>query len=113
SFGNNYNNRTEEALGTATDLWQAFSKGKFGKSPRPWLGYLMFLEKTDGSTSPVAVREPHFQVFEEFRNASYARRYELLCDRLVKENLYNASCLLLSARERGNRGQYAEPAPDL
>ncbi len=24
SFGNNFNNRTEEAIGTATDLWTAF-----------------------------------------------------------------------------------------
>jgi len=113
SFGNNYNNRTEEAIGTATDLWQAFSKGKFGKSPRPWLGYLMLLEKADGSMSPVTVKEPHFKVFEEFRDASYARRYELLCDRLVKESLYNASCLLLSARDDGKRGEYVEPVPEL
>jgi hypothetical protein len=73
----------------------------------------MLLEKADGSTSPVAVKEPHFKVFEEFRNASYARRYELLCDRLVKENLYNASCLLMSTRAGGGRGEYVEPVPEL
>ena len=27
SFGNNYNNRTEEALGCATDLWAAYREG--------------------------------------------------------------------------------------
>jgi len=113
SFGNNYNNRTEEALGNATDLWRAFREGKFGKSPRPWLGYLMMLEETDDSLAPVAVREPHFEVFPEFRGASYARRYELLCDRLVKESLYTASCLLLSTRESGQRGEYREPVPEL
>jgi hypothetical protein len=113
SFGNNYNNRTEEALGNATDLWRAFREGKFGKSPRPWLGYLMMLEEAEGSLSPVAVKEPHFKVFEEFRGASYARRYELLCDRLVKENLYNASCLILSSHEGGPRGKYTEPLPEL
>jgi hypothetical protein len=113
SFGNNYNNRTEEALGNATDLWRAFREGKFGKSHRPWLGYLMMLEETEGSLSPVAVKEPHFKVFEEFRGASYARRYELLCDRLVKESLYNASCLLLSSAESGTRGEYTEPVPEL
>lgn len=113
SFGNNYNNRTEEALGNATDLWRAFREGKFARSPRPWLGYMMMLEQAEGSMNPVAVREPHFKVFEEFRGASYARRYELFCDRLVKESLYNASCLLLSGREVGLRGEYSEPAVEL
>jgi type II restriction enzyme len=29
SFGNNFNNRTEEAIGTAVDLWTAFREGAF------------------------------------------------------------------------------------
>ena len=41
SFGNNYNNRTEEALGSATDIWAAYREGAFKPSTRPWLGYLM------------------------------------------------------------------------
>lgn len=44
SFGNNFNNRTEEAMGSALDLWTAFREGAFNKSIRPWLGYLMLLE---------------------------------------------------------------------
>jgi hypothetical protein len=69
SFGNNYNNRTEEALGNATDYWAAFREGAFRGSPRPWLGYVMLLEEAPGSTRPVSVVEPHFPVFDEFRNA--------------------------------------------
>jgi hypothetical protein len=46
SFGNNYNNRTEEALGNATDIWAAFRNGAFKPSGRPWLGYMMLLEET-------------------------------------------------------------------
>jgi hypothetical protein len=38
SFGNNFNNRAEEALGTAADFWTAFREGAFGKTPRPFLG---------------------------------------------------------------------------
>jgi len=38
SFGNNFNNRTEEALGNATDLWAAYREGAFKPSQRPWLG---------------------------------------------------------------------------
>ena len=113
SFGNNFNNRTEEALGSATDLWTAYREGAFVESPRPWLGYLMLLEKAEGSLTPVDVKEPHFRVFDEFRGASYAKRYELLCRRLVRERLYDAACLMLSDSEGGRGGKYAEPARDL
>jgi hypothetical protein len=45
SFGNNYNNRTEEAIGSAADIWAAYREGAFKPSTRPWLGYLMLLEE--------------------------------------------------------------------
>ena len=113
SFGNNYNNRTEEALGSATDLWAAYREGAFQPSTRPWLGYLMLLEEAPQSTSPVAVNEPHFRVFDEFRGASYARRYELFCEKLVRERLYDAACFMLSDPDTGRRGQYREPSAEL
>src|SRR5437667_11219854 len=71
SFGNNYNNRTEEAVGSATDLWAAYREGAFKPSARPWLGYVMLLEEAPDSTRPVKAQEPHFKVFEQFRSASY------------------------------------------
>ena len=113
SFGNNYNNRTEEALGNATDLWRAYKEGAFRESPRPWLGWLMLLEENAGSTTPVRVAEPFFPVFPEFRDASYARRYELLCRKLIRERLYDGACLLLSARDGGRRGLYRELSSDV
>jgi hypothetical protein len=33
SFGNNVNNRAEEAIGNAVDLWTAYREGAFGKHP--------------------------------------------------------------------------------
>ncbi len=113
SFGNNYNNRTEEAIGSATDLWAAFEQGAFKPSARPWLGYLMLLEQAPGSTAPVRAREPHFKVFEEFKNASYAQRYEILLTKMVRARLYDAACLLLSNSTGGLRGQYWEPSEEL
>jgi hypothetical protein len=113
SFGNNYNNRTEEAIGSATDLWAAYREGAFAPSARPWLGYLMMLEETTGSTSPVRNREPHFEVFPEFKDASYARRYQLLLTKLVRERLYDSACFLLSDRVSGPKGSYREPDPEL
>jgi hypothetical protein len=113
SFGNNYNNRTEEAIGSATDLWAAYREGAFKPSLRPWLGYLMLLEEAPGSTTAVRAREPHFKVFPEFKDASYAKRYEILLTKLVRERLYDAACFLVSNATSGPRGGYREPAPEL
>jgi len=109
SFGNNFNNRVEEALGSATDLLTAYREGAFKPSQKPWLGWLMLLEDTGKSQSPVRVAEPHFEVFPEFKDASYAKRYELFCERLIRERLYDASCLLLSDRSQGLKGKFFEP----
>jgi hypothetical protein len=113
SFGNNFNNRTEEAIGNATDLWTAYREGAFKTSLRPWLGYFMMLEDAPGSTRPVGVREMHFKAFNEFRGTSYADRYAILCKRLVLERLYDAACFILSSRETGPSGDFREPDPQL
>ncbi len=113
SFGNNFNNRTEEAVGSAHDLWTAYREGAFAESPRPWLGYLMLLEDCRSSSEPVKVDEPHFPVFPEFKPASYAKRYEILCRRLVRERLYDSACLLLSESSKGRTGAHRTPAEDL
>jgi hypothetical protein len=113
SFGNNYNNRTEESIGSAVDLWAAYREGAFQPSSRPWLGYLMLLEKAPGSITPVRAREPHFKVFPEFKSASYAKRYEVLLTKLVRERLYDAACFLMSSATEGARGVYREPSPEL
>lgn len=113
SFGNNYNNRTEEAIGNAQDIWTAFREGAFSVSHRPWLGYVMLLEDVSGSTTPVTVREPHFPVFPEFVGSSYADRYQILMDKLVRERLYDASCFLMASKSGGKQGKYSEPSTDL
>ncbi len=113
SFGNNYNNRTEEALGSATDVLAAYREGAFKPSARPWLGYLMLLEESPRSTAPVRAKEPHFKVFEEFREASYAKRYEILLTKLLRDRLYDGSCLLLSDRDSGPSGGFSEPSAEL
>ena len=73
----------------------------------------MLLEEAPGSVAPVRAREPHFKVFPEFKDASYAKRYEVLLTKLVRERLYDAACFLISSAEDGVRGVYREPAPEL
>ena len=92
SFGNNFNNRTEEAMGSALDIWTAYREGVFGTQKAPWLGYFMVLEDCQKSNESVRVRSPHFPVLQEFINTSYKERYEIFCKKLLLERHYSAAC---------------------
>ena len=107
SFGNNFNNRTEEALGSAVDFWTAFRENAYPNQSAPWLGYLMLVEKSEKSTKPVQVSEPHFKIFPEFIGCSYLDRYKLLCQKLMLERHYNQCCLLWS-KEDASYGDIAD-----
>jgi len=107
SFGNNFNNRTEEAIGTAHDLWTAFREKAFGEATRPFVGWLMHVEDAPASRSPVRDRSPHFNVFPEFQEASYLKRYDILCQKLVREQLYTAATLITSKRSAAKTGEFS------
>ena len=107
SFGNNFNSRSEEIMGSEHDLWTAYREGAFGDdAPRPFLGWLMLVEEYKASTTPVSVKEPHFPVDPIFRGASYVERYDVLCKRLVQEGLYTSTALLASPREAAVDGKF-------
>lgn len=127
SIGNNVNNRSEEAVGSAKDLWTAYREGRFGeRAPTPFLGYLFLLEDRVNVKVPVSNKEPCFAVDPVFRGAeasskmrgitkykgvTYAERYELLCRRLVLERIYNASCFMMSTNAKST--VVSQPAQDL
>ena len=94
SFGNNFNNRTEEALGSAVDLWTAFRENGFPQNQPPWIGYMLLVEKTKGSTSAIKIKEPYFEIRPEFRNTSYMERYAVFCQKLMLERHYSATSLI-------------------
>ncbi len=108
SFGNNFNNRTEESIGTAHDLWTAYREGAFGEQPRPFLGWLILVEDARESRSPISDVSPHFPIFQEFEGASYADRYNILCRKLMQEQLYTAASVLMSPRSAVTSGDYFE-----
>ena len=108
SFGNNFNNRVEEAVGAAQDLWTAYREGAFGKQMRPFVGWTMLLEDDEKSRSSVDVRSPNFSAFDEFDRASYADRYDIFCRKLVLEGLYTAASLVLSRHASVDTGDYSE-----
>jgi len=106
SFGNNFNNRVEEALGNATDLLTAFREGAFGENPKPFLGYFFVMEDCRESNEPVRCTSPHFPVMPEFDQASYVQRYDMLCRKLVQEQLYDAAALVLTSKGAIRTGAY-------
>lgn len=109
SFGNNFNNRTEEALGTAVDIWTAYREGAFGKDAlRPFVGWLILVEDAPESRAAVRAASPHFPTFPEFRKASYLERYDILCRKLVQERLYTAAATLASPRSAVKTGKYED-----
>jgi hypothetical protein len=79
----------------------------------PFLGYFFMLEECPASSRAVKVQEPHFKVFPEFVGASYLKRYELFCRKLVLERHYTSAAFITSTQEEGTKGAYDVPAPDL
>jgi hypothetical protein len=110
SFGNNYNNRVEEAIDNATDLWRAFREGRLGPI-RPFLGYFFLLEDVPRVHLPVRPAEPYFPIDPIFEGASYSQRYQILCQRLVLERLYDAACLTLATPTSPT--ELSHPLPEL
>ncbi|WP_302479817.1 PaeR7I family type II restriction endonuclease [Roseicella sp. DB1501] len=64
--------------------------------------------RRDAPESRRLVRDnsPHFPVFPEFLGASYLMHYDLLCPRLVQEQLYTTACLLASPRTAAATDEY-------
>jgi hypothetical protein len=96
SFGNNFNNRTEEALGSAVDVWTAFREGAFPFTQQPWLGYLLVVERCDKSVNPVKIEKSLFEVMRDFHDTSYLDRYKILCQRLMLERHYTSAALIFT-----------------
>ena len=111
SFGNNFNNRAEEAIGTSHDLATAYREGAFGAQERPFVGWLMVVEDAPASRAPVKDKSPHFPVFPEFAGASYLQRYDTLCQKLAREQLYSSAAVIATPRTAVADGAYTELSP--
>lgn len=100
SYGNNFNNRTEEAIGSAVDLWTAFREGQFPGQLAPWVGWLMVVGRDEASERPIRNYEPYFPVRPEFNGACYLDRYCILCQKLILERHYTSAALLWTSDEK-------------
>lgn len=109
SYGNNFNNRTEEAIGSAVDLWTAFREGQFPNQQAPWVGWMMVVGRDTASERPVHNYEPYFPVRPEFNGACYLDRYRILCQKLILERHYTSAALLWTSDEK----TYGDLADDI
>lgn len=96
SFGNNANNRCEEAIGSGYDFRKAQGEGLFGAGASPFLGYFLLVEDDPRSRQPVSAKSPHFPTDKAFHFSSYQQRMKILCERMVEQQLYSCASLLVA-----------------
>jgi hypothetical protein len=98
SYGNNYNNRVEEALGNSVDLSRARVADLLGDEA-PWLGYFFVMEDGDGSRKPGSLtsRSKSFPPDPIWAGRSYQDRFVVTGERLLEEKHYDAVCYLVSS----------------
>lgn len=109
SFGNNFNNRSEEAIGNAADLWKAYENGYVGLV-RPWLAFVMVLEAAPASMTPLGNPPAIYPTDPAFRDTGYLDRYRILLRRLVRERQYDAAVVAATV---AGQGVLDEPLFDL
>lgn len=96
--GQNFNNRTDEALGQAMDVWKAVERGIIDTPLRPWLGYFMLIEDNEAWNRPSFSRPAVWPADGVFNKASPAERAAIFFDRMVRERLLDAACLVLASK---------------
>lgn len=88
----------------------AAQRGLFG-TLKPWFGFLMLVEDTDKSTTPVRLpKNMPFPPDPIFEGESYIGRYRIFFERMVSEGYYDAAALV-TAKE--GSGDFDEPSPAL
>ena len=110
SFGNNFNNRCEEAIGSGLDFRTAQREGAFGRAATPFLGFFILIHDADGSRKVLS--EPPlsdaFRCDPVFKEASYQDRMVILCERLMQESLYSSAATMSSPSNAGRSGEFLD-----
>jgi type II restriction enzyme len=102
SLGKNFNNRAEEAIGNAKDVRVAHTNNLLG-TEKPFLAFFMVIEDSDEVVRKIRTSTRFFSVDPEMRNASIILRWQHLLSRMVREQLYDAACLLPTNRDEDER----------
>lgn len=102
SLANNFNNRVEEAIGQAADVWKSHERGLLVSGLRPWIGYVMVVEETAKTVEPknllAGKAVPAGMVVDPvFDGMSYADRYAMAFKRLDQERMLDATCVAITS----------------
>lgn len=102
SLANNFNNRVEEAIGQAADVWKSHERGLLISGIRPWIGYLMVVEETPKTIAPKylmggKIVPAGMEVDPTFNGMSYAERYATTFKRLDQERMLDATCVAITS----------------
>lgn len=109
SVGKNYNNRFEEALGSATDVHAAQREFEaFGDIP-PWLAYVFVLQESDETERPLHRPRTLFETDPAFEGLSYNQRYQTMLKRFLNHHVYQAGWFLTTKRTSDGSVTYLEP----
>lgn len=133
SIGNNFNNRTEEVLGSGIDLHTAIEERAFGDDAEIFTGYLILVEDSEKTRNSAAIRMNFFPVMTGFladesmrtttyqpnekgkyptvQGVSYLERYDILCKRLVLKKMYTAAALIVADESLSSSGSYRDFSP--
>lgn len=108
SFRKNTITSCDQAISLAVDLQAAYRRDSFGEYARPFVGYLCLLEDSPASRAPINDISPNFPLVPEYRNASYAKRYKILCTKLIMDGFYTDASVILSPQSTSKSGAYSE-----
>lgn len=127
SIGNNFNNRTEEVLGSGLDLSTAIEENAFLPGIRPFMGYLILVEDSETTRRSAQINMDNFPVMQGFladensrdtnyqpvngkyprvAGVSYLERYEILCRKLMAKRIYDAASAMVASSENSDTGDY-------
>lgn len=109
SVGKNFNNRFEEALGSATDLSVAQEINKSFGAVRPWLGYVFVLEETEETEKQNRESHALFKTDPLFDGMSYTQRYQEMISRFVGKNVYDVGWFVTTQKAEDGTVTYKEP----
>ncbi|WP_166372503.1 PaeR7I family type II restriction endonuclease [Psychromonas sp. SA13A] len=127
SIGNNFNNRTEEVLGSGFDLSTAIEEDAFPAGTPPFMGYIILVEDSEATRRSASINMNFFPVMNGFladedkrstaylpvngkypkaTGISYLARYEILCRKLMLKRVYSSAALIAASIEHSSTGDY-------
>lgn len=108
SFGKNFNNRIEEVIGAGQDFRTAYREGAFGEISPPFVGWLMLLEDAPDTRATVRFKSPNYPLFPDFEGElSRVELYDILCKKLMQEQVYTTASLVVSPRSAVGTGNFS------